>query len=388
VIVTNTGAAKLAEPALLPALRGDKLEPSVAAANDRRAWAELVRAMVVEWGGSGPGADLIRQVAQTGEQDLAAAVQALHAGASVLPKGFSKRGALLTAVATFSTLVANQNQAAAEPVATIPAPAAAVVEPVAAPAVPASTVPLPPEAPAAAPDEQQLATRLAKRAGGVQSARSPHAAPPMSTPVSPAPAPATPAYPPGPYAPAATPRYSQGQARVGWPQQQEVRVGPGVVTATPAQGGWQRRSSRRRSPARLVVAILSGVVTLALVGYVGASIAGYTSNTFLQLANFVEVADISVDAPQPPQGACDVTIPLTGTFITNGNGGYIDFQWEFAGAPQPFRGKVYASRGTDRVKIQALWQIKDQARDLVGSLTLLRPGTATKSFTIKYTCKK
>jgi len=143
----------------------------------------------------------------------------------------------------------------------------------------------------------------------------------------------------------------------------------------------------RRSPAKIVVGTLAALVALALVAYVGASIAGYTSTTFLQLANFVKVTDVKVDAPQPANGACNVAIPLTGAFFTNGNSGNIRFQWEFPGAPQPFAGTVFAKRGAKLVRVRAIWNIQDQARDLTGTLRLLSPGTAAVPFTIKYSCK-
>lgn len=392
VILTSTGAAKLAETSLLPALRGDQLEASVAAATDRRAWAELVRAMVVEWGGSGPGADLMRQVAAQGETDLSAAVQVLHAGAAMLPKGFSKRGALLTAVAAYSTMTANQNASVGTPPVSSPPVSPPAGTPPAAPGTQLAHDYQVSTPPGANPDEQQFATRLAKRAGAVQSARSPAAAPPMGTPVSGHPVSGQPVspYPPGPYVPAQG-LYQPGQARVAWPQAQpeEVRYGPGVGRGPTPSGGWQKP---RRSPLKVIGSVLSALLTLVLLGYLGASVAGYTDNSTLQLMNFVTVKNIRLEIPSPGD-KCDVRLVATGVFETDGKAGNINFQWEFPpqgdGPSAIYAGTVHASRGVTEVRTTASWQLTGVGTgNLVATLRLIKPGIGSTSATVRYNCKK
>jgi hypothetical protein len=457
VVVTSTGAAKLAEAALLPALRGHQLEPSVGAATDRRAWAELVRAMVVEWGGSGPAADLMRQVATIGERDLNAAVQALHAGAAVLPKGFSKRGALLSAVAAFTTRAASQaatanaapagaappsETAASTPPASTPPVGGAPVSippvggapvggaaavsgaPVSTPPVstppgggaavggapvggaavsgaagggPASSPPAP-EATQPTPDEQEFATRLAKRATAGPSARSPIAAPPMGPPASGPPVSGQPVspYPPGPYVPAPN-QYQPGQARVSWPAAPpDVHYGPAAGPGPQGAGAWPgapvARVRRRHSPLKVISAVLSALIALVLLGYLGASIAGYTNSSTLQLMNFVSVNSIRLEVPSPGN-ECDVRLTVTGIFVTDGRSGTIRFQWEFPpqgdGAPKIYKGSVHADRGVTEVRTTALWTLTGVGTgDFVATLRLLKPGTGTASTTVKYNCQK
>ncbi|MER6596175.1 hypothetical protein ABT214_30865, partial [Micromonospora purpureochromogenes] len=103
--------------------------------------------------------------------------------------------------------------------------------------------------------------------------------------------------------------------------------GPGVPTTPPAAPAWPTASPpRRRRPLwRRVVAVLSGLLTVALVAVVGFYL--------WQRLDPLEIGEVTVAVPQPAGDRCDVTVDVVATVRTNGRSGVLEYQWLRSGSP-------------------------------------------------------
>ena len=266
VVVTGAGAGSLIEVGLAAALRDATADRGA----DVIAWAALVRTLAQA---CPPAADLLTAVAAAAEANgLAAGVGTLTAGAQALP-GFPQRDGLV-AIA----------RAAAIPV---PVPASAS----ASPAQPGAPTPLAPVQPAVPPapgegsrtllpaehaavDPADEATRMGKRAG--QRVR-----------------------------PASAAGVSSGAAS----GEVHLRFGSGVPASaaqvwqgTTTRPDQRRRGGRRR---RTLRAVLSGLITLALVG-------GVLGFLWWRQRNPLVVTAAAVAPAQAPGNACDLTVDVVG----------------------------------------------------------------------------
>jgi hypothetical protein len=354
VVVTSIGAAKLAETALLPALRpgdADAAAAATAATADRQAWAELVRGMVAEWGAGHPASELLQRVAALGEHDLAQAVQELHANAVMLPSGFAKRAGLVAAVAAYERGLRQPEQPAPQPRADAHHTMIARSAPAAGAAAQRTTglARVPTQSGAAAPAlPEQAGTRLARRPG---------AAPPA--------------------------RAGAGGRQ---PADQEVRFGPGVSTGSPVPPAWrgastQRRRRRRRSPWRVVSSILSALLTVVLLAAVG---------WYLWQRVFpIEVNGVSVSVPSPPGNACDVTIDVVAVVETNGNAGVIKYRWLRSGAEPGGVLTEKVARGQKTARLHLEWAFSGQgSAKETATIDVLEPSAHQAKTPVAYNCRR
>ncbi|GAA4975908.1 hypothetical protein [Actinoplanes utahensis] len=101
--------------------------------------------------------------------------------------------------------------------------------------------------------------------------------------------------------------------------QQEVRFGPGVPVAPPAAPTWSTPTPARRPLWRRVTSLVSGLLTLALVGVVGFIL--------WQRLSPLEVEGVTIAVPRPAGDRCDVSVDVVATVRTNGRSGAIRYQW-------------------------------------------------------------
>jgi hypothetical protein len=348
VVVTGAGAGSLIEVGLAEALRGTTTDPGA----DVTAWAALVRTLARACPAA---ADLLTAVAAAAEADgLAAGIRTLTAGAHAL-SGFPKRDGLvaLARTATAVPVPVPGSIAAVQPAmpAQVPVPAqsAGPAQPP-APAAPATPPPhdeesrtlLPAEH--AAVDPADEATRMGKRAG--QRVR-----------------------------PASASGAASGEVH--------LRFGSGVPasaaqvwqgTTTPPD---QRRRGRRRRTAR---AVLSGLVTLALVG-------GVLGFLWWRQQNPLVVTAAAVAPAQPPGNACDLTVDVVGTVQTNGKAGTFTYLWVRSDGQTSAVLDQSVTSGVASTQVHLYWSFSGQGTlDVSATLKILAPTPLEAIGEFTYAC--
>jgi hypothetical protein len=346
VVVTSTGAARLAETGLVPALRPS--QPDAAAAADRQAWAELVRGMVAEWGAGHASCELLLRIAALGEHDLTQAVQELHANAGALPQGFAKHAGLVAAVAAYERGAKQPAQPAAPRVDAHHTMIARKAQTGGTASYRATGLARVPTMASGAPPPvpEQAGTRLARRPGAAPPVRGDAAGPPRAD--------------------------------------DERRFGPGVAEGSPVPPAWRAAPARtptrrRRSPWRIASSILSTLLTLALLAAVGWYL--------WQRIYPIKVDSVSVSVPSPPGDACDVTIDVVAVVETNGNAGVIKYRWLRSGSEPGgvLTEKVARDQTTARLHLQWTFTGVGTARE-TATVDVIEPTPLQAQTAVEYNC--
>ncbi len=348
VVVTGAGAGSLIEVGLAAALRGTTTDPGA----DLTAWAALVRTLALA---CPPAADLLNAVAAAAEANgLAAGVGTLTAGAQALP-GFPQRDGLATIAraATAVPVPVPGSVAAVQPAGPAQLPVPAQSAGPAQPAAPA-TPPAPDEesrtllpAEHAALDPADEATRIGKRAG--QRVR---------------------------------PASASAAAASG---EVHLRFGSGVPAS--AAQVWQgtttppdqrRRGGGRRR--RTLRAVLSGLVTLALVG-------GVLGFLWWRQRNPLVVTAAAVAPAQPPGNTCDLTVDVVGTVQTNGKAGTFTYQWVRSDGQTLAVLDQSVTSGVASTQVHLYWSFSGQGTlDVSATLKILAPTPLEATGEFTYTC--
>jgi len=298
VVLTGRGAAVLVEAGLGAALRGVPAPPAA----DISAWAALVRALA---GSLPPGAhnSLFAEAAAAAESGpaggLVQAVRQLSVGAVALPGSPNRDGLVAAVVDVAAALASSATASTATASPATPSPSMAVGSPTTASH--ATTSPPPP---ALSPQE---ATQLGRRARMAADELPP----------------------------------DESTSADGIAAEIRLRFGPGVPAIgsvrppTPGPVGPAGRgpsagpTARARVPAstpaaptrhRRLRAILSGALTLAVVGGVGGVL-------WWRFGNSLAVTGAAVAPAQPVGITCDTTVDVVGTLQTNGRAGTLRYQW-------------------------------------------------------------
>lgn len=158
-----------------------------------------------------------------------------------------------------------------------------------------------------------------------------------------------------------------------------LRFGPGApdhpVTAPAWGSGATAGPARRRRPGRWLGGLLGTAVVAAV-------IAVLLTRPHGSLA--VESTSVSAAAPGT---ACDVTVDVIGTIITNGRAGTVTYQWlRNDGQPSAvLTQSVPAGTGTTQVHLP--WTLSGRGRfDAVATLRVLEPGRSESVGRFTYAC--
>jgi hypothetical protein len=155
---------------------------------------------------------------------------------------------------------------------------------------------------------------------------------------------------------------------------------PGTQRAGNAGGpAWpdaaKARPRRRRSR---WVPILSTLLTVAIV-------AGVAIYVFERNHQSLKVTAASV-AVTPPGKACNVTVDVVGTIVTNGKGGPVTYQWYQNSIPQTATTATDAS-GQDTVQVTLHWVFHGKGtQQATAELHVLSPNTAVANTQFTYSC--
>ena len=96
--------------------------------------------------------------------------------------------------------------------------------------------------------------------------------------------------------------------------------------------------------------MLSSVLTFALVAGIGAFVWRKTHQA-------LQVTAATVSVVHPGKIACNATVDVVGTIVTNGKGGPVTYQWTKDGENLP-TGTVTAASGQQRVRVDLKWNLR------------------------------
>ena len=96
--------------------------------------------------------------------------------------------------------------------------------------------------------------------------------------------------------------------------------------------------------------MLSSLLTFAIVAGIGAYVWNKTHQT-------LKVTSATVLVAQPGKIACNATVDVVGTIVTNGKGGPVTYQWTKDGENLP-TGTVTAASGQQQVRVDLKWNLR------------------------------
>ncbi len=139
-----------------------------------------------------------------------------------------------------------------------------------------------------------------------------------------------------------------------------------------------------RSWGRRVTAVLSGIVTLVLVG--AAAWIGW--QWWQKWQNDVTVSSVAVAPAALPGTKCDTQVDIVGTINTNGKAGTISYRWVRSDGQQTGVLKQTVSGGQSSVKVHLYWRFSGHGTmAATATLNVLSPTAADGHTTFTYACK-
>ncbi|HEX6683747.1 MAG TPA: hypothetical protein VF062_13170, partial [Candidatus Limnocylindrales bacterium] len=169
-------------------------------------------------------------------------------------------------------------------------------------------------------------------------------------------------------------RFGRGVAALPQPQQQQqqrVDTGWGELPQRPKrQKPWRTR----------IIGIISGLVTLVLIAWVGYQI--------IQRLVPLRIGGATVALSEPLGERCDVQARVIGTIRTNGAAGTIQYRWVTSDGKTTSVLAEQVNLGTDQVPVSLLWTFSGrstiQAR---ATLHILSPSELEASTEFTYSCR-
>ena len=142
--------------------------------------------------------------------------------------------------------------------------------------------------------------------------------------------------------------------------------------------GWPTARSRPRS--RRLAGLLSSVITVAIV----AGVAAYVWHNNHQA---LRVTAATVTVAHPGKIACNTTVDVVGTIVTNGKGGPVTYQWTKDGQDLPV-GTVTAASGQQQVRVDLKWYLRGAGTHLAKAIfQVFTPNVITaESASFTYVC--
>jgi hypothetical protein len=137
---------------------------------------------------------------------------------------------------------------------------------------------------------------------------------------------------------------------------------------------------RRRS--RRLAGVLSSLLTFTLVAGIGAYVWTKTHEA-------LKVTSATVSVVHPGKIACNTTVDVVGTILTNGNGGSVTYQWTKDGKNQPV-GTVTAASGQQQVRVDLKWNLRGAGtHHAVAIFQVFTPNViSAQSATFTYRCAR
>ena len=164
-----------------------------------------------------------------------------------------------------------------------------------------------------------------------------------------------------------------------------LRFGSGVPAS--AAQVWQgtttppdqrRRGGGRRR--RTLRAVLSGLITLALVG-------GVLGFLWWRQQNPLVVTAAVVAPAQPPGNACDLTVDVVGTVQTNGKAGTFTYQWVRSDGQTSAVLDQSVTSGVASTQVHLYWSFSGQGTlDVSATLKILAPTPLEATGEFTYAC--
>jgi hypothetical protein len=164
-----------------------------------------------------------------------------------------------------------------------------------------------------------------------------------------------------------------------------LRFGRGVASLPPprkADASWEAPPRPRRpKPWRArIIGILSTLLTLALVAYVGYQI--------IQRLIPLRVGGATVALAEPLDDKCDVQARVVGTIHTNGAAGTITYRWRTSDGKTTGVLAEQVNLGTDQVHVPLLWTFSGKSTiQAKATLHILTPSELEASTEFTYSCK-
>lgn len=258
-------------------------------------------------------------------------------------------------------------------------------------------------APAAAPPPQRLednetvAIAPPVAVGNASMPTVPVAAPKTAPKAAPTPAPnplAQTAILRDPVADEATMQPAQLAAQMNKQKEEVLRFGRGVAPLPQPQRrppladtGWAgdlpepRRPARRRRPWRArILGIMSTIVTLVLLAWVGYQI--------VQRLIPLRVGGVTVALSEPLGDKCDVQAKVVGTIRTNGAAGTISYRWITSDGKTTAILNEQVNLGTSQVQVPLLWTFSGKSTIRAkATLHILSPSETQAATEFTYSCK-
>jgi hypothetical protein len=170
-------------------------------------------------------------------------------------------------------------------------------------------------------------------------------------------------------------------------KEEVLRFGRGVASLPPPRGpetspAWEAppRPKRHRPWRARIIGVLSALVTLVLVAYVGYQL--------IQQLIPLRVSGVTVALAEPIDNKCDVQAKVIGTISTNGAGGTITYRWLTSDGKTTSILEEKVNLGTDQVRVPFLWGISGKSTvQAKATLQILTPSELEASTEFTYSCR-
>jgi len=171
-------------------------------------------------------------------------------------------------------------------------------------------------------------------------------------------------------------RFGRGVAPLPQPQRRPPLADTGWAGELP-----QQRPVKRQKPWRArIIGIISGLVTLVLVAYVGYQI--------IQRLVPLRVGGATVALAEPLGDKCDVQAKVMGTIRTNGAAGTITYRWLTSDGKTTAILAEQVNLGTEHVQVPLLWTFSGKSTIRAkATLHILTPSELEASTEFTYSCK-
>jgi hypothetical protein len=182
---------------------------------------------------------------------------------------------------------------------------------------------------------------------------------------------------------------AQLAARMDQRKEEVLRFGRGVAPLPPpprqSDTGWGEpppRPKPRKRWSRRIIGILSTLVTLVLLAWVGYQMIQWLIPLKLSTAN--------VALAEPLDDKCDVEAKVVGTIRTNGAAGTITYRWLTSDGKTTSTLAEKVNLGTEQVNVNFLWKFSGRSTVPVqakATLQIFTPSQMEASTEFTYSCR-
>jgi hypothetical protein len=174
-------------------------------------------------------------------------------------------------------------------------------------------------------------------------------------------------------------RFGRGVAALPPPQRRPPLADTGWAGDLPQQH--QQRPMKRQKPWRArILGIMSAIITLVLVAWVGYQI--------IQQLIPLRLSGVTVALAEPLEDKCDVQAKVVGTIRTNGAAGTISYRWITSDGKTTAILNEQVNLGTSQVQVPLLWTFSGRSTIRAkATLHILTPAESQTATEFTYSCK-